>query len=1258
MAGLGLCMMTARFEFPRSPPSDASPALIEAYQSWRSSAQFLSRPPSECPACHAPIVLNHIDRAGQSIFTCQNAECPWPFNVYDPAHYSGRSDPQLYLKWSELHLQHVPRNPNPASAAKPVATSKSLSDTVSKTTPTPSPAPSDLEIGARPGPDLGSKPSSSRITEIPLPLDSRSASQKPPQHVKSGVVDDGTQSEETINNCRSGPAKDEPNSSIDVNESGPRQPPSKLASIFDDLDLSEDDDGVAAAPADVHSGSNPNPVRPVSDNSIPAPSPARSLLSEEDFGFMSPFSGQSSPWSPRGGVPPSPRTSETDSEFRCPIPKYLRTVSQMHLPQMLSPLPLTPLRRDDYGMSDSESDTAALTPRVDRMNDFRLSAASTSPHRTLSPQRKSSPNEVIRPDLGASASGSAPSDVEIFKSPPARVDSPVRAQSQGSPAGLSPMKMVLKKDGSNDSWQINPNENSSLPLALPDLDQKPVTDVDDDDDDGQTHKSTPPALEPETPIAEKMSSPVSPIKSYSKKKSAKASPDNQVLGSLSNRLSMNVGVPISIVLPNSTHDLPPPSEKENQESSAIYISNLSKRLNLTPDDFDREFKHLVKGLGQDPVSLDFIQKVQKSFKAHQGHASDRSAPKLVFHVGDGKAAIDLPQDTMDVSVNAQKDNVSMYLCSNSDGVEGQALKVAIAPGTLTTPERYRPKRGRPKKVVPEVPGPTRFPCPEEILNQSHQIQVGENDGLPYYGPEFQAFLNDPEQVAQFKHHIQLLMQDFPLDQAWLQSGVDPVVAMLICRACSNMGGPIDFLAVLNWYGKLTNYETSKSQQPTDSNPSPSTPSISTPPSSRKVIAHVSPMSSPPGANSPKPPTTSPVIKTEIIDLPSPSIGSNKSVIPGSVRPGPRSVIEVAGQAPATSSGLVGKGKYKMTCTVNNSLIGPICVETEAEMKAVMAIIRDNSAKSAHRGQALIKSPQYFSDAASARSLLSTEITAYLDKAFTQKGLSENVIGKKKKNYPKRSQVIKIDPKTGEKIYPQGANKTEILKIKQEFDEAQATKKLEAERKRKSDLIQESELKAKRKEEKNSTEAHFEAAATILSISSVDSTQAASFAPRTSASKLSPIKPFAVKSVPVPFSPAKPPTSVPLTTSNLLNLSPTRNLPTPQKPQYMIHTLEPPPPQVVSGPTSESAITPANSNSAPVLTKRPALPQMQPQPPNKGRRKYGGYKAKKPAPKVREPVSDEKSQSIAAKILELPLSRLFAEDNISSKGYHDKNQSRS
>ena len=48
----------------------------------------------------------------------------------------------------------------------------------------------------------------------------------------------------------------------------------------------------------------------------------------------------------------------------------------------------------------------------------------------------------------------------------------------------------------------------------------------------------------------------------------------------------------------------------------------------------------------------------------------------------------------------------------------------------------------------------------------------------------------------------------------------------------------------------------------------------------------------------------------------------------------------------------------------------------------------------------------------------------LDRAFTKRGMRDNIVGRKRRNYPKRSNIIKMDAKTGELIYP---NRKTILK---------------------------------------------------------------------------------------------------------------------------------------------------------------------------------------------------------------------------------------
>ena len=53
----------------------------------------------------------------------------------------------------------------------------------------------------------------------------------------------------------------------------------------------------------------------------------------------------------------------------------------------------------------------------------------------------------------------------------------------------------------------------------------------------------------------------------------------------------------------------------------------------------------------------------------------------------------------------------------------------------------------------------------------------------------------------------------------------------------------------------------------------------------------------------------------------------------------------------------------------------------------------------------------------ARSLLPPDIVSYIDRSFTKRGLQEHIVGKKTRNYPKRSIIAKWDPESERVIYP-------------------------------------------------------------------------------------------------------------------------------------------------------------------------------------------------------------------------------------------------
>lgn len=84
------------------------------------------------------------------------------------------------------------------------------------------------------------------------------------------------------------------------------------------------------------------------------------------------------------------------------------------------------------------------------------------------------------------------------------------------------------------------------------------------------------------------------------------------------------------------------------------------------------------------------------------------------------------------------------------------------------------------------------------------------------------------------------------------------------------------------------------------------------------------------------PATKQTIKEEVILPTTPSF--QDSVVLQSVRPMPASVAAVPAHVPA--SGIVGRGKFFISAEYDKSVIGPIYVETELELKSVSAIIQE------------------------------------------------------------------------------------------------------------------------------------------------------------------------------------------------------------------------------------------------------------------------------------------------------------------------------
>ena len=73
----------------------------------------------------------------------------------------------------------------------------------------------------------------------------------------------------------------------------------------------------------------------------------------------------------------------------------------------------------------------------------------------------------------------------------------------------------------------------------------------------------------------------------------------------------------------------------------------------------------------------------------------------------------------------------------------------------------------------------------------------------------------------------------------------------------------------------------------------------------------------------------------------------------------------------------------------------------------------------HRGKGNPVLPQYYSGAERAKSVLHPDVVNYVKDIFTTKGMLKHKNGRRRNRYQKRSEVIKIDPVTGEKMYPPG-----------------------------------------------------------------------------------------------------------------------------------------------------------------------------------------------------------------------------------------------
>jgi len=141
----------------------------------------------------------------------------------------------------------------------------------------------------------------------------------------------------------------------------------------------------------------------------------------------------------------------------------------------------------------------------------------------------------------------------------------------------------------------------------------------------------------------------------------------------------------------------------------------------------------------------------------------------------------------------------------------------------------------------------------------------------------------------------------------------------------------------------------------------------------------------------------------------------------SVYPAPPSVAEISG------SGQIGNGEKVVSFTFENCYVGPIFVDTDRDVRAVVDLVQEKMNERQMRMERRQMAGKirgtptqkfYTTAATNARSILEKAVVAYIDRAFTLKGIKENTLGRKKTNYPKRSKIIKVDKETGKLIYPE------------------------------------------------------------------------------------------------------------------------------------------------------------------------------------------------------------------------------------------------
>ncbi len=240
------------------------------------------------------------------------------------------------------------------------------------------------------------------------------------------------------------------------------------------------------------------------------------------------------------------------------------------------------------------------------------------------------------------------------------------------------------------------------------------------------------------------------------------------LTSLSNRLFLSTGLDISVSMESASRSSGAEqghSDKDPPNHEAI-------------PEFRSLLRQMALGEEEGTSSGDFVLKLQESLGLIQRRHEEEEAV-LNLHVGHGKSTIiDLPtsRGLLDISTEKDKANhVKVMFCSESDGIEGQALRAESPTAQLASDNRRTPTKKLKKKEhgqtdvnahqtnLAEVHAPYRFSPPRDQEQPQSNPPVQHNPSstmmsdAPLMGltPYYLHYFSHPRNVAMLRHQVRM-----------------------------------------------------------------------------------------------------------------------------------------------------------------------------------------------------------------------------------------------------------------------------------------------------------------------------------------------------------------------------------------------------------------------------------------------------------------------------------------------------------------------